>query len=218
MAITFYYGSGSPYAWRVWLALEHKQLAYEFKLMSFSSGDLQQPPYLVLNPRGRVPVLVDDGFALFESAAIVEYLEDRFPNAGPALFPLDVRERAIARRLVREADQYIATPMETLVEQMLFTRPEQRDAARVTAACDELIAELDRFEGYVPAEGFLLGALGAADFTLYPMIALTLRIEQKKDPALGISKALGPRLLAWMTRLEALPSFSKTFPPHWREA
>ena len=38
--ITFYYGSGSPYAWRVWLALEHKQLAYELKTISFSAGDL----------------------------------------------------------------------------------------------------------------------------------------------------------------------------------
>ena len=38
--ITFYYGSGSPFAWRVWLALEHKKLAYDFKLMSFSDGDL----------------------------------------------------------------------------------------------------------------------------------------------------------------------------------
>ena len=38
MALTFYYASGSPFAWRVWLALEHKQLAYEHKVMSFSAG------------------------------------------------------------------------------------------------------------------------------------------------------------------------------------
>ena len=40
MALTFYYGSGSPYGWRVWLALEHKQITYELKTMSFSAGDL----------------------------------------------------------------------------------------------------------------------------------------------------------------------------------
>ncbi len=40
MAITFYYGSGSPFSWNVWLALEHKQLRYELKLMSLQGGDL----------------------------------------------------------------------------------------------------------------------------------------------------------------------------------
>jgi len=42
MAIDFYYGSGSPFAWRVWLALEHKALPYELKVMSFDSGDLEK--------------------------------------------------------------------------------------------------------------------------------------------------------------------------------
>jgi len=41
--LTFYYGSGSPYAWRVWLALEHKAIAYELKMISFSAGDLKKP-------------------------------------------------------------------------------------------------------------------------------------------------------------------------------
>jgi glutathione S-transferase len=38
--LTFYYGSGSPFAWRVWLALEHKQIPYEMRILSFSSGEL----------------------------------------------------------------------------------------------------------------------------------------------------------------------------------
>ena len=69
--ITFYYGSGSPPAWRVWLALEHKKIAYDFKLMSFSAGDLKTPDYLAKNPRGQVPLIIDGDFALWESNAIV---------------------------------------------------------------------------------------------------------------------------------------------------
>src|SRR5229473_6821470 len=91
MALAFYYASGSPYAWRVWLALEHKGIPYEMKTLSFDAGDLRKPEFLKLNPRHRVPVIVDDGFVLYESAAIVEYLEDREPGE-PRLFSADLHE------------------------------------------------------------------------------------------------------------------------------
>ncbi|MGD0960101.1 MAG: glutathione S-transferase family protein [Methylomonas sp.] len=92
MSIQFYYGSGSPFAWTVWLALEHKQLPYEFKLMSFQSGDLKQAAYLAINPRGKVPVLIDDNFNLWETSAIVEYLEDRYPDTP--VFPSGIQDAA----------------------------------------------------------------------------------------------------------------------------
>ena len=85
MSVRFYYGSGSPYAWRVWLALEHKGIPYHRKTLSFDAGDLKTAEFGALNPRRRVPVLVDDDFALAESAAIVESIEERWPS-GPALF------------------------------------------------------------------------------------------------------------------------------------
>ncbi len=97
MALTFYNASGSPYGWRVWLALEHKGLPYELKMLSFDKGDLKTPEFRALNPRGRVPVIVDDGFALFESAAIVEFLEDKQPG-DPRLFSATLRERALQRQ------------------------------------------------------------------------------------------------------------------------
>jgi glutathione S-transferase len=91
--IAFYYGSGSPYAWRVWLALEQKRIPYELKLQSFSSGDLKTPEYLAINPRGRVPAIRDDGFALFESVAIMEYLDEAY-DSGVPLYPGDAKRRA----------------------------------------------------------------------------------------------------------------------------
>ena len=103
MAVNFYYASGSPFAWRVWLALERKGIPYHRKTLSFDAGDLKTPEFVALNPRRKVPVLVDDDFALAESAAIVEYIEDRWPD-GPALFAHEPRKRAIQRRMVREAD------------------------------------------------------------------------------------------------------------------
>ena len=95
MAVTLYYASGSPYAWRAWLALERKGIPYRHKLLSFDVGHLKTPEYVALNPRQRAPVLVDDDFVLYESAAVVEYIEDRWPE-GPALFARDLRKRASA--------------------------------------------------------------------------------------------------------------------------
>ena len=113
MALTFYYGSGSPYAWRVCLALEYMAITYALKPISFSAGDLAKPEYGAVNPRRKVPAVIDGDFPLYESAAIVEYLEEQYP-AGKSLFPGSVKQRAIIRRLVREADEYLAHALEHL--------------------------------------------------------------------------------------------------------
>ena len=55
MSLVLYYGSGSPFAWRAHLALEHKALPYELKVLSFSAGDQKKPEFVALNPRHRVP-------------------------------------------------------------------------------------------------------------------------------------------------------------------
>ena len=92
MAIVFYYGSGSPYAWNVQLALEHKALPYERRVLSFSAGDTRKPEFVAINPRHRVPTIVDDGFALYESNAIVEYLDEQYPGRGAPLLGTPVSE------------------------------------------------------------------------------------------------------------------------------
>jgi len=211
MSIDFYCGSGSPYAWRVWLALEHKALPYELRVMSFDRGDLKTPEFRRINPRGRVPAVVDQGFALYESAAIVEYLEQAYPRSGTPLFSAEPRAGAIERRLIREADQYLATAMEQLVEEILFKPQGEWNADAILRARDTFAAELNHFEASTLGEG----PVGAADFTVYPMIALALRMERKK-PDLALRAAIGARLGAWMKRIEGLPYFERTYPPHWR--
>ncbi len=212
MPIDFFYGSGSPYAWRVWLTLEHKRLPYTLKVVSFSAGDLRKPEFSAVSPRQKVPAIEDGGFSMFESAAIVEYLEEAYPEV-PVL-PQSVRQRAVARRTIREADQYLATALEIVVEQILFTAEAQRDTSRIRQGHDALLAELGRFESLLAGDWFA-EEVGAVDYTIYPLIALALRIE-KREPSLAIEAALGPKLRAWRARVEALPYFATTYPPHWQ--
>lgn len=214
MAPTLWTLSGSPYAWRVWLALEHKGLPYELKFLSYDAGDFKKPDFAAVNPRRRVPVLVEaDGFALYESAAIVDYLEDTHPQ--PRLFPADPRQRAVVRRMVREADQYVATELEHLVDAVIFTPPDKRDPATVGAAWEALRQEVARWE--TPIQGdFLAGAaLTAADITLFPELALARRIASR-TPEMITTPLAGPRIAAWMARMDALDVVQKTWPPHWK--
>ncbi len=213
MALTFYYGSGSPYAWRVWLALEHKGIPYELKTVSFSAGDLTKPEYLAMNPRHKVPTIAEGDFSLYESAAILEYLEEQY-STGKVLFPGSVRHRATIRRLVREADEYLAHALERLVDHVLFTKQEKWDLQEIAAGRKAFLEELAIFEGYLRGDWFGV-ELCAADFTIFPIIALCLRMEKKK-PDLNVTGALGPKIAAWMKRMQALPYFDKTYPPHWK--
>jgi glutathione S-transferase len=212
--IDLYYGSGSPYAWRVWFALEHKALPYELHVMSFSAGDLKTDAYRAINPRGLVPAIVDGDFRLAESAAILEYLQDAYPDAGAPLFPAEVHARAQARRTIREADEYLAHRMEALLD-LVFGPSETPDERAIENAREQLLAELSVLEAGA-GEPFLAGSLGAVDFTVYPMLALTLRMQDRKRPQLRIRESLGPRITAWMRRVEALPCFERTYPPHWK--
>lgn len=214
MSMVLYYGSGSPYAWRVQLALEHKAVPYERKVLSFSAGDTRTPEFLALNPRHRVPVLTHDDFVLYESNAIVEYLDEAFAGRGAPLFPADVRTRAIARRLILEVDNDLVTASDGIWRQAFGMEPDKQDRAVVAAGEEALRAEFALFTRALRGD-FLVGELGAADFALYPALAVVRRCERKL-PNFSLDALLTPELAAWMQRIEALPYFETAYPPHWK--
>jgi glutathione S-transferase len=212
MAISFYYGSGSPFAWKVWLALEHKQLSYEFNLLSLQNGELKKAEFLAINPRGKVPVLVDDDLVIRESAVIVEYLEERYPDRP--IFPGNLRDRVIVRCVIAEINNYLYPVARRLLEQTLFRADNSGDVAVIAQALTELQQELRYFEDVLTGDYFA-NVLSAADFTFYPMLALLKRLHDKQ-PQHGVSTLIGAKLAAFMQRIEQLPYFEKTIPPHWK--
>jgi glutathione S-transferase len=217
VSLAFYHGHGSPYSWRVWLALEHLGVPYELKVLSFSDKDTRKPEFVAINPRHQVPTIVDDGYALWESLAILEYLDERIPGAPRRLYPGTAQQRARIRRLVREDEEHLDRKGLTPVYEEFYNRPEgtPADEARVAEGRRKLAEELDYF-GAELRGSFLAGdEPTAADFVLYPDIAYVKRIAAKK-PASGLAGILPAPIAAWAARIEALPYFEKTFPPHWR--
>jgi len=214
MAFTLYYASGSPFSWRVYLALEHKQAEFSTRLVSFDKNEHKTPEFLGISPRHQVPVITDGGFALYESSAIVEYVEERFPD-GPALFPRDVRGRALVRQWISEVTAYVEQPVETLVREIFYKpEPSQRNRAAIADSRSALARELDRIEPRLSG-AFLTDALSAADFTLYPFLAMFPRFE-RREPDLALAPLIGAKTRAFMERVESLPYFQTTYPPHWR--
>lgn len=216
MPITFFYLSGSPFAWKVWLALECKQLPYDLRVLSADAGDLRTAKFLALNPRGKVPVIVDDGFVLTESSAIVEYLEERNPVAGRPLWPADLGTRAAARRIAVEGDGFIYPNVRMLVVELLMRKSGSPDAAIVDAAKNALARELNALSDRIAGPFFMGPEPSVADFAIYPFLAVYNRVRQSRpNEAIG---AVPSRVDAWMREVEALPYFAKTIPPHWRAA
>jgi glutathione S-transferase len=214
MALTFYFGSGSPFAWKVWLTLEHKGISYTPKRLSFDADETRKPEFLAINPRGRVPTIVDDGFALYESNAICEYLEEQYPQKP--LLPKDAKGRALVRRLVGEADDGLYKPGSDLMSKVLYTPPAERDPKAIGEAKEKLRAELVYWRDYLKGD-FFAGQLSLADFTVYPYLRIGVRVEERV-PGLGLKRdELPANLAAWMKRIEALPYFERTIPPHWKE-
>ncbi|MBK8262756.1 MAG: glutathione S-transferase family protein [Nannocystis sp.] len=214
MAITFYYGSGSPFAWKIWLVLEHKGLTYEAKRVMFDAKELKSEAFLALNPRGRVPVLVDDGLVIYESNAIAEHLEDRHPT--PTVLGDTPAARARTRQIAAEADADLYRAQRELMANTLFRPAERRDTEAIERARGALLQELTHWQRLLGEAPYFGGpAPSLADYTAFPLLRAIVRVDDR-EPGLG----LGDRTPAWqrdyLARMEASPAVQKTWPPHWR--
>jgi glutathione S-transferase len=219
MSIEIHWGSGSPFSWRVLLALEHKQLPYESRLLHFSKGDHKTPAYLALNPRGEVPTLRDGDVVVRESIAILAYLDRAYPERP--IFGQNPAQAAAIWQRVMESVNRLDMTADSFILPIYFGRLPAEEAA-VRAAVPLLHAELTRMEAILEAAPWLCGdAMSAADLTTYPMVKSVTRAAGKPAAApfeggLGQLRETYPRVGAWMTRIESLPYYDRTYPPHWR--
>lgn len=221
MAMTLYWGSGSPFSWRVLLALEHKRLSYESQLLHFDKQEQQSPQMLRLNPRGRLPVLRDGDYVVFESLAVLYYLDAKYP-ARP-IFGTGPEEAGVIMRVICEFQAY-AEPSAAQIVAAVFSGDIGREHGKTTDAMHIVAREARTLEGRLSKERWIVGeSYSAADMVIFPWLQLLLRALGRGEAAelgarfLPIERNY-PALARWIERIEALPNYVRTYPPHWRDA
>jgi glutathione S-transferase len=220
MALTLYWGSGSPYSWRVLLALEHKHLPYESQLLHFDKQEHQSPPMLKMNPRGRLPVLKDGDYVVFESVAVLYYLDVKYPEVP--IFGTSPEEAGVIMRVICEFQTYAEPSLSRIVNAVF--RDEVADAfEELTDAMHVVAREARTIEGRLSKELWIVGAnYSAADMVIFPWIQMLRRALDKSAAAELRGRFLPmetnyPALARWIARIESLPGYGRAYPPHWHE-
>jgi glutathione S-transferase/RNA polymerase-associated protein len=192
----------SPYAQKVKIALDEKGVAYETRMPAAIGTGRPDPEFLKANPRGEVPVLIDDGLAVFDSTIILEYIEDKWPE--PALLPRDPEGRAHARMIEDVMDTHFEPINWGLGEIRWFRRAEGERAreleARALAQARGLYRWLTReLDG---REWFGMPHFGWADLSVVPYL--------NGAAGLGIGLETVSPLGQWLVRANARPSVAKS--------
>lgn len=220
MAYHIYWGSGSPFAWRVLLGLEIKGLEYKSHLLQMSKGDHKKPEYLAMNPRGKVPVLRDGDTVIHESIAILAYLDRKHPELP--LFGSEPGQTGSIWQFILELENYLREPMFTIVLPLFFGE-EIKDIDAIKESEKLIHEEFKRFENILSTSAYLAGdKVSAADVAFFPMLQVLLRAATKDAAApLGLKfiplDKNYPNLASWVKRIEVLPGYDNTYPTHWRE-
>ncbi len=190
------------------LALAEKGVAYEQVEVNPFAPDIPAA-YRALHPFGRVPAMVHDGFALYETAAITRYVDRAF--AGPALQPADAKALARMDQIIGVVDAYGYWPLVRQVFSHRVFRPrlgQPTDESEVAKGLKAAAGVLGALEALMADATFLVGpAPSLADLHLGAMIAYFSQATE--GDALLTQHA---RLAAWWQRLHQRPSFAATDP------
>src|SRR5271170_822451 len=196
---------GSPYVRAALLSLEEKGVAYEFAATAF--GTTKQQPHLSRHPFGRIPAFEHDGWLLYETQAIMRYVDAVV--SGPRLQPEEPRAAARMNQLMGIVDWYLMPQVSATITVNRVVKPRFNlpvDEERVTQAIPNAricIAEIGRL---LDGRAWLAGdALSFADLLLAPHLSM---FAQAPEGAAILQEH--ENLSGWLVRIEARPSMQAT--------
>ncbi len=197
---------GSPYGRAVMVALEEKGASY--RLSPVAPGTFRSPEHLARHPLGKVPVLDDGDYRLYETQAILRYLDRVLPR--PALTPADPRMAGRMDQAMNINDCYLFNGVSNTIglqrvvlPRVMGVAPDEAIIAAAMPRAKEVFAVLANQLGQGPY--FAGDAVSLADVMLAPQLDFFREIPEWE--ALG---GPHPRLGVWLDRMNARPSLVKT--------
>ncbi len=184
---------------KVRIALLEKGLEFERVNVDLSKREQKSPEYLKIHPFGQVPALDDEGFVLYDSTVINEYLEDEYPY--PSLMPDGSEGRARVRLLEDFRDTHF-NPYCVQIMYEVRKAEGERDAARIENAKTQISACFDRIERELQGKEYLVGSFSLAD------IAFMANFDIMERLAIPVDANKHKNATAWITRLKSRPSYA----------
>jgi glutathione S-transferase len=187
----------SSWSLRPWIAMKAAGIAFAEEVIPlYEPGSRERA--LKYSPAGKVPVLIDDDVAVWESLAILEYLAEKFPKAG--LWPADMRARSHARVIANEMHGGFM-PLRKACAMNMWLPPKHRPQA------DDVMDNVKRIDAlwgdcrarFGKGGNFLFGAFGAADAMYAPVVS---RLHSYGLP-------VGDTSRAYMNAVMALPAWQE---------
>ena len=197
---------GSPFGRAALTALEEKGARYSFSPLA--PGGLRSPEHLARHPFGRVPVLEHDGFLLYETQAILRYLDRVLPN--PALTPADPRRAARMDQVMNVNDWYLFQGVANVIVFHRVVGPRVMglapDEAAIEATMPKARAVFEELARLLGGQSFFTGeTMTLADLLVVPHLGLF-----SLAPEWSALVAPHKNLVAWLARMEARPSLQAT--------
>lgn len=185
---------------KVRIALLEKGLEFESVVIDLTKREQKAPDYLKIHPFGQVPALDDDGFVVYDSTVINEYLEDEYPH--PPLLPSDSENRALARLMEDYRDNHVNPHFVTLIHE--HRKPEEeRDVVLIREAHGNIGSAFTVLERQLQGREYLAGPFSLADIAFMPNIALLERFDVPLDPDFK-------NVAGWIERLRTRASYAAT--------
>jgi glutathione S-transferase len=189
---------------KVLTTLAEKGHEPQFQLVDIMKGESKKPEYLAMQPFGVVPVLDDDGFILYESRAIIRYLDQRL--SGPKLIPADLKEQALMEQWISvEHSNFTPQAMKIIFQQMFYPMMgKEPDMTVVEQARSETSRVLDVAERTLSRqEHFAPSGFSLADICWMPYVQYLFGAKA------GDLVTSRPGIAAWWERVSTRPSWRK---------
>ncbi|WP_437322764.1 glutathione S-transferase family protein [Sorangium sp. So ce381] len=189
---------------KVLTVLAEKGQEAQFVLVDLTKGAHKQPEHLARHPFGVIPVLEDEDFTLYESRAIMRYLDHKLP--GASLTPTELRARALMDQWLSVEQSYFATPAVKIAFQRVFLPMQGKpgDESIVDASKGEVSRALDVIEKALAGHEYLAGSsYSLADISWMPYLQCLVVSN------VGELITDRPNVAAWWKRISARPAWVK---------